>query len=621
MGRRKFKLGRAHKCYEQKRQAAKKNPVGRPPKRCRNSTSPTSQPVSQETPQESQHIHSVEEEALTMDKLRQNLMLPSQWTLHDNDGIILVSKIMPYTQPIITHSVRVNTDLSWEAFVQGQRVTSSKSKLLAKFPDVLDIECLNSLITCLDMSTICPGHPDKNFVEMLSTMKGKISSRHGKETVAIIDSFAPVFLNGETYNQTVRHVQCEIITNTAKCTHCIQYRNSLRKSFHSWKKRNSTSPTRRTSTSSCTNFTLLNTPEKLQRYKNLKRRSLATERRLKDVMEKLTLKHGISLDEHMHNDFETIMHEMTEKVQQSHAEDSFRRIFWEQQLQAIHLNDRRQVRWHPSIIKWCLHLKFKSSSAYDALRSTGVLTLPSERTLRDYTHWMKGQVGFSSSLNQELIKEANVNEEKDKYVVLVFDEMKVREDLVFDKHSCRLIGFVNLGEINETLDKFERQCQNKEQVISEESVANHMLVFMIRGLFTSLEFVYAQFPTHGLTGESLFPIVWKTIRNIEECDLKVIVVTADGASPNRKFFKMHQTKKNDEVVYKTPNPYSQDDREVYFMSDVPHLIKTTRNCWSNSFMHKNTRSLWVSSNLCSICSCPCKMINVLICYTYLLYFH
>ncbi len=101
MGRRKFKLGRAHKLYEHKRQTAKKNPVGRPPKRCRNSKSPMSQPVSQETPQKGQHIHS-EEGALTIDKLRQNLSLPSQWTLHDNDGsrCILVSKIMPYTQPV-----------------------------------------------------------------------------------------------------------------------------------------------------------------------------------------------------------------------------------------------------------------------------------------------------------------------------------------------------------------------------------------------------------------------------------------------------------------------------------------------------------------------------------------
>ena len=33
MGRRKFKIGRAHKNYEKKRQLAGKNSVGRPPKR------------------------------------------------------------------------------------------------------------------------------------------------------------------------------------------------------------------------------------------------------------------------------------------------------------------------------------------------------------------------------------------------------------------------------------------------------------------------------------------------------------------------------------------------------------------------------------------------------------
>ena len=91
-------------------------------------------------------------------------------------------------------------------------------------------------------------------------------------------------------------------------------------------------------------------------------------------------------------------------------------------------------------MKWCLHLKFKSSSSYDALRSTGVLTLPSERTLRDYTLWMKSEVGFQSVVNQQLIMEADVKEEKDKYVVLFFDQMKIREDLVFDKHFCELVG-------------------------------------------------------------------------------------------------------------------------------------------------------------------------------------
>ena len=273
-------------------------------------------------------------------------------------------------------------------------------------------------------------------------MKGKLTARHG-DVVASLDSYAPVVLNGEVYAQTVRYKSCEMVTNGVKCGQCVQYRDSLRKSFHRWEKKKKSSPSRRTSTSSCTNFALLNTPEKLQRYKKLKSRLVSTERKLKDAMEKLTLQHGVILEPQMNDDLTTIMEEMSEDVEKMNPEQSFRRLFWEQQLQAIHAKDSRQVHWHPALIKWCLHLKFKSSSAYHALRNTGVLTLPSERTLRDYTHWVEGEAGFQASVNRQLIEEANVREEKDKYVALVFDEMKVREDLVFDKHSCRLVGFVN----------------------------------------------------------------------------------------------------------------------------------------------------------------------------------
>lgn len=73
----------------------------------------------------------------------------------------------------------------------------------------------------------------------------------------------------------------------------------------------------------------------------------------------------------------------------------------------------------------------------------------------------------------------------------------------------------------------------------------------------------------------------------------MMVMTCDGASSNRKFFRMHSTENREgDAMYKTKNPYSQDGTD-YFMSDVPHLIKTTRNCWSNSFGHSHTRALWV----------------------------
>ena len=48
------------------------------------------------------------------------------------------------------------------------------------------------------------------------------------------------------------------------------------------------------------------------------------------------------------------------------------------------------------------------------------------------------------------------------------------------------------------------------------------------------------------------------------------------------------------VVYRSENLYSKDKRFVYFFADVPHLIKTTRNCLSNSGSGRCTRFMWNS---------------------------
>ena len=60
------------------------------------------------------------------------------------------------------------------------------------------------------------------------------------------------------------------------------------------------------------------------------------------------------------------------------------------------------------MIKWCLSLKLLSSSCYNALRSSGLIKLPSERTLRDYTNWTKSTTGLSVSVDQQLLSEANI---------------------------------------------------------------------------------------------------------------------------------------------------------------------------------------------------------------------
>ena len=68
-----------------------------------------------------------------------------------------------------------------------------------------------------------------------------------------------------------------------------------------------------------------------------------------------------------------------------------------------------------------------SSSAYEMVRTTGLLSLPSQRSLRDYTYYTHSCVGFSATVDLQIRKVANLNscEELKKYVVLIMDEMHI----------------------------------------------------------------------------------------------------------------------------------------------------------------------------------------------------
>ena len=66
------------------------------------------------------------------------------------------------------------------------------------------------------------------------------------------------------------------------------------------------------------------------------------------------------------------------------------------------------------------------------------------------------------------------------------------------------------------------------------------------------------------------------------CDPKVLAITCDGASPNRKFLRMHHCDSlkasPDCVTFRVENPFIDGDGQyIHFISDVPRLIKTTPN--------------------------------------------
>lgn len=143
---------------------------------------------------------------------------------------------------------------------------------------------------------------------------------------------------------------------------------------------------------------------------------------------------------------------------------------------------------------------------------------------------------------------------------------------------------MNLGEAANALHYFEQEGQERQR-----HLARYLLLFMVKGITTELCFPLSYYATDGITADLLYPLLWEAIRTLElVTDLRVLFITCDGASPNRKFFNIHG---EGELVNFTRNPYNRA-LNIYFISDVPHLLKTARNCLSNSYSHRNTRSLW-----------------------------
>ena len=97
-----------------------------------------------------------------------------------------------------------------------------------------------------------------------------------------------------------------------------------------------------------------------------------------------------------------------------------------------------------------------------------------------------------------------------------------------------------------------------------------MMVFMVRNLFTSLQFPYVFLQRASVFGDFLHKLLWDCIFRLERCGFKVLFVTADGASTNQSLFWIHNSSKP--FIYKVKNEHAAGDRDVFFFADPPHTF-------------------------------------------------
>ena len=505
------------------------------------------------------------------------LKLPPGWRLNSISESCFLISFMDGIHMVPKYEIFVSKDLSFVFRVFLWKLPSDHPIFFNNLSSFENIT-LSSFISSLNSFFVCPGIDLTKLDSNNAFIKHNVPKIYSPAEDTTIASGFPLH-----QTEFSRSELCKILSDSSEpCTLCVSLHkkelNSLKRKLENLSKpAKPNAPVKNTA------------PEKIK----LTLQSIRIENKaVKSENERLRMaieSNNVLVNPELNDDMISIVSQSNKPL------PDFMKFFWDEQQKYLQTN-KNGLRYHPSIIKFCLHLASKSPSLYDDLRyddqtNTGILVLPSRRRLRDYKNYIRPQRGFNPGVVKELRHMVKDFSDTERFVTLSIDEMKVQEDLVWDKHNGDLIGYVDLGdpEVNHATLK------------NPEAIASHVLLFLVRGIQNPIKFAIANFATKDIKAVHLFPTFWKAVGILEDnCELKVVAVTSDGASANRTFYKMHSKMSGSKhvgenlVVYKTKNIFADDDDEryIHFICDQPHALKTGRNNLSHSSFQNSSRLLW-----------------------------
>ena len=173
----------------------------------------------------------------TLFTIHANLCLPSRWKADLSADCLELYKTSTsqcsttsdgrHKQPlVVTHTLTITKQREWSLFVHGIEVKATSSPL-SSFPELLDADSTNLLLEKVSSLNVCVGNPDESFIVLSDARGGKFRKIDGTVS-AFKDNYAPISLNGECFQSTIRASNCDILVNGVKCASCTRYRSVLR---------------------------------------------------------------------------------------------------------------------------------------------------------------------------------------------------------------------------------------------------------------------------------------------------------------------------------------------------------------------------------------------------------
>lgn len=261
---------------------------------------------------------------------------------------------------------------------------------------------------------------------------------------------------------------------------------------------------------------------------------------------------------------------LEKKVELLTANLTFLTLDQKKALERSKCSKNKGFTWSVETLRTAFQIRFVTGvHGYQFMRELGY-PLPSYRTLCSRVQHVEFKPGLQFDIINLLSVKLAKMCEQEKDVVLMLDEMQVESKLEFDKGLNTFLGMVS-DEVAVTKHSLNNS--------TSANLATHALVFMIRGLTANWKQVIAYY----LTGNSIMGnVLWQITRNIisllADGGMNVRAVVSDMGAANRAMWKVAGVVANREIVKSSIAHPVFPGQQLYFLADVPHVLKNIRNC-------------------------------------------
>lgn len=206
--------------------------------------------------------------------------------------------------------------------------------------------------------------------------------------------------------------------------------------------------------------------------------------------------------------------------------------------------------------KFAVTLNYLSPKAYSFIREQFKDSLPHPKTISSWYKSLDCSPGFTTEALNAIRFRVEQNPEKTLWCALAIDEMAIRKMIEWDHNNNKYYGYINIG-----------------YDLDSESVplATQALTFMVTCLNDTWKIPVGYFLIKSITAEQKARLVLQCIQLLQECGIKVLTLTFDGAATNIAMCSHLGCNMKDSVSFKCA------ESDIYLWPDPCHSIKLLRN--------------------------------------------